>query len=181
MASSLAFNKLLNELKLIKIHPSNSRISWSDFRVQVSLARLDRCFVNTSWHTIYPLISCPFLSRITSDHTPLRIDLLQYPKTNKGVRKTFKFENLWYSYTNFETTIKDSWTRGSSSTDLVATLVLKQRRLRVDLRKWRETVGGIFQAKKDLINKIQTIDKLEEDNVVSRPGRVCREPGLNQS
>lgn len=141
----MAFNKLLNELEFIEIHPLNGRFSWSNFRMQPSLARLDKCFINTSCHTIYPLIFCSFLSRVTSDHTPLRIDLLQHPKMNKGIRKTFRFENLWYSYPNFETMVKDSWARGSSSTDLVATLVLKLRRLKADLRKWRrETVGDIF-------------------------------------
>lgn len=73
----------------------------------------------------------------------------------KGIRKHFKFENLWYSYPDFESIVKESWNRCTPSFDTAETLVLKLRRLREDLRIWKkETVGDIFQRKMRLTNKI---------------------------
>lgn len=164
----MAFNKLLNDLEVIEIQPSNGRFSWSNFRQISSLARLDRCFVNTSWHKIYPLTICSFLSRVTSDHTPLKIDMLPHPKRNKGVRKPFRFNNIWYSYPDFENIVKESWMRNVLSTGLASIIVLKLRRLSADIRKWkREIVEDIFQLKKELTNKIKAMDIQEEEKSLS--------------
>lgn len=96
--------KVLIVLKVIKINPSNGRFSWSHFKVSPSLARLDRCFVNLIWiwRTIYPITTYTFLSRVTSDHNPLKIEVLQHQKLGKGTIKPFRFENLWYSYPDLE-------------------------------------------------------------------------------
>lgn len=68
---------------------------------------------------------------------------------------------------DLKSTIIDLWTRGAPSPDMAATFILKLRRLKVDLRKQRGTVGDIFQRKKKLMNRIQALDKQEEDFSIS--------------
>lgn len=106
---------------------------------------IDRCFISTSWHTTFPLTSCFFLPRITSDRTPLKIELIHQLDQAEGVNKPFNFENLWYSYLDLDITVNDSWNKNVIATDPVATIVLKLRRLEEDLGRWkRETGGDIF-------------------------------------
>lgn len=45
-AINRAFHNLLNEPEVIEINPTNKRFSWSNFRMNASLAKLDRCFVS---------------------------------------------------------------------------------------------------------------------------------------
>lgn len=108
-AISLAFNKMLNGLEVIEIHTTNKKFSWSNFRENASLARLDRCFINTQGHTLFSQTSYTFLPRTASDHTPLKINFYNLPPMSKGFKKSFHFENHWFSYLDMVPTVKTSW------------------------------------------------------------------------
>ena len=62
------FNEFIFSLGLIKINLSSCRFTWSNFREQSSLAKLDRCLVSLNWHSSFFTSSLSLLPRITLDH-----------------------------------------------------------------------------------------------------------------
>lgn len=65
-------------------------------------------------------------------------------KMPKGVNKPFRFEKSWYSYPDLDSFVNDSRNKNTSAIDPMAIIVMKLRRLGVELKIWnKERVGDI--------------------------------------
>lgn len=55
-------------------------------------SKMDRCFGNTSWFTMFPNVHQWFLSRFGSDHRPV---LVKFMSDTEPFRGQFRFDKRW--------------------------------------------------------------------------------------
>ena len=74
--------------------------------------RLDRCMATNSWFQKFLQTRIHHLSCMSSDHSPLLINLSGFPKPRR--KRCFKFEKMWLSDPSYGETVEEVWnsTRG---------------------------------------------------------------------
>lgn len=86
-----SFNDCINDLCLLELPLLDRRYTWSNRRTVPTLERLDRVFINLVWDENLPNSVLSSLTRTTSDHVPLKIDVSTLvPKSI-----IFRFKNHW--------------------------------------------------------------------------------------
>ena len=65
--------------------------------------RLDRALVNSDWLTMFPLASVTHLTGVTSDHSPLQLNL--DAGANDRVNRPFRYETMWERHDSFRDVI----------------------------------------------------------------------------
>jgi hypothetical protein len=92
-------------LCLIELPLIGRQYTWSNKRDIPTLERLDRAFINLNWDSLYPNTTLTALTRRTSDHVPLVINVAtQIPKS-----KLFRFENYWTTCIGFRAVVDNAW------------------------------------------------------------------------
>lgn len=84
-----AFNDCINDLNLIELPLLDRLFTWSNKRFDPTLERLDRAFINLEWDSVLPSTLLSSMTRCTSDHVPLKIEI----STNIPMSQIFHFEN----------------------------------------------------------------------------------------
>jgi endonuclease/exonuclease/phosphatase family metal-dependent hydrolase len=84
-----SFNDCVNDMCLIELPLLDRQFTWSNKRSTPTLERLDRAFISLSWDAALPNTSLSSLTRRTSDHVPLIVDI----RTHIPKSKVFQFEN----------------------------------------------------------------------------------------
>ena len=84
--------------------------------------RLDRCMATNSWFQKFPGSRVHHLSCMSSDHSPLLINLLGLPEPRR--KKCFRFEEMWLSDPTCGQTIEDVW--GSTRDQNPSIAILKK-------------------------------------------------------
>ena len=111
------FNDTINSLALLELPLLDRLFTWSNRRESPTLARLDRVFLNTEMSTSFPNSTLTSLTRSTSDHIPLVVNLsTSIPKTN-----TFRFENSWLFHQDFLPCIAPAWNTAPHVQDAAGT------------------------------------------------------------
>lgn len=84
-----------------------SSFTWSNNQQGASAicARLDRCFANHAWTSLYPHAQVQHLSRTLSDHAPM---LLQFRQASTQEPRPFRFQHMWISHPSFLNAVKQS-------------------------------------------------------------------------
>ncbi len=90
------FSKLINELDLLDLPLANQQFTWSNLQNTPSLAKLDRFLISTEWDIMFPGSAVTALPRITSDHSPLKLET-----RNLKLFKSFRFEKVWLNREDF--------------------------------------------------------------------------------
>jgi len=85
------FNDLINAHGLIEIPLTDRAYTWTSRREDPTLVRLDRCFINLDWDSVFPNTSLRSLTRYASDH----VRLLATADTRVPRSACFRFENSW--------------------------------------------------------------------------------------
>ncbi|KAK8954702.1 hypothetical protein KSP39_PZI001644 [Platanthera zijinensis] len=109
------------------------------------LVRLDRMFLNSAGLALVPLASIRHLTRISSDHCPILLQLA-LPKSDQRSR-WFRFEDVWLSYPMCSKLMQRNWNRADLGS---AAEVLK--------RKWSRTLRALFFWSK---NKLKDLGSLK--------------------
>ena len=117
----------------MELSVSTKLFTWSDFREDAALAKLDKCFVSLEWHYLYPLANLLALVRTTSDHT-LLLQLTGKSCCKKSSAKPFRFENLWFQHAGFEEQVSSWWASVTATEDAAENMVKKLSFLRSKLR-----------------------------------------------
>jgi endonuclease/exonuclease/phosphatase family metal-dependent hydrolase len=74
---------------LIEVPLLDRSFTWSNKRSNPTLERLDHVFINLNWDAMLPGTTLSSLTRSTSDHVPLKIEIAtSIPKS-----LIFRFEN----------------------------------------------------------------------------------------
>jgi hypothetical protein len=99
-----------------------------------------------AWDEVFPSTLLSSLTRTTSDHVPLKIDIAtSIPKSN-----LFRFENFWVHDTGFRTVVDAAWNLQNDNSDPSAVLAAKLKNTRFEIRAWRKLLAicawkrGIF-------------------------------------
>lgn len=100
------FNNIINELEWIDLRISGCQLTWSNFRLNPSLAKLDRVFVIVGWDDQWPTSKDHCISRITSDHMPL---LFSSGDAIDWGSRPFKFESMRLEFEGFEGLFRGWW------------------------------------------------------------------------
>ena len=99
------------------------------------MERLDRVFINLCWDELLPNTILSSLTRTTSDHVPLKIDI----STTIPKSAIFRFENYWIHSPGFSDVVASAWNCWTSNSDPAAVIVAKLKSTRSALRTWRKS------------------------------------------
>jgi len=126
------FNDTINSLALLELPLLDRLFTWSNRRESPTLARLDRVFLNTEMSTSFPNSTLTSLTRSTSDHIPLVVNLsTSIPKTN-----TFRFENSWLFHQDFLPCITPAWNTAPHVQDAAGDLASSLKASRYAAKVW---------------------------------------------
>jgi hypothetical protein len=106
------------------------------------------------------------LPRAISDYTPLILDTSKPSSSNTP--PMFKFELGWLLRDSFLEMVRDVWASISNGEDMMRCWQLKIRRSRQHLRGWAKHTSGVNKKeKKELLDKLDTLDKKVETSLLS--------------
>lgn len=162
------FNEFIVEHDLIDLPLKGARYTWSNGQANPIMCRLDRFLISSSFEQHYPLVTQLAKARPTSDHIPLLLDIFD-PSWGPS---PFRFEIMWFMENGFLQLLEDWWLSfcfvGTPST----VLWLKLQALKEKLKVWnKEVFGRIDTQLKNILSEIQTLDGLNEDNILSEEER----------
>jgi hypothetical protein len=146
MAEAEAFNDCINDLCLLEAPLLDRSFTWSNKRSTPTLERLDRVFINLFWDEKLPSTILFSLTRTTSDHVPLKIDIV----TTIPRSKVFRFENYWVHTAGFRDVVGAAWTCRADNSDPSAVIAAKLKATRSELRRGRRT-NQIFRSRRRIV------------------------------
>jgi hypothetical protein len=120
-----SFSDCINDLCLIELPLLDRRYTWSNRRATPTLERLDRVFINLAWDEILPSTILSSLTRRTSDHVPLKIDI----STSIPKSKLFRFENYWVQNAGFRDKAASTWNCQTDNSEPAAIITAKLKKL----------------------------------------------------
>jgi hypothetical protein len=127
-----AFNDTINDLSLIELPLIDRRFTWSNQRANPTLERIDRAFINLAWDAVLPNSILSSLTRTTSDHVPLKIQISSYvPKS-----AIYRYEPSWALQPGFHEMVGTAWNLHRSPSDPAASLVIRLKRTRAGSKDW---------------------------------------------
>lgn len=125
-AEAEAFNQCVNDMNFVELPLLDRNYTWSNKRSAPTLERLDRVFINLNWDETLPSTILSSLTRTTSDHVPLRVDVsIAIPKS-----KLFWFENYWVKAAGFREVIVSAWNCQTDNSDTFAVVSAKLKEAR---------------------------------------------------
>lgn len=136
------FQATVLQVGLSEIPFSGNKFTWSKNRQCLSYvaARLDRALVNPHWLAHYPDTLLHHLLRISSDHSPIPLDLQNQAPTSNA---PFKFENKWLLHPSFFEVVKASWeTTVIDNPQFIFAQKLKA--LKISLKQWSKLTFDHF-------------------------------------
>lgn len=88
---------MIDECQFMNLRYVGFKFTWAKHYVdgRSIRIRLDRCMATNSWFQKFPGTRVYHLSCMSSDHSPLLINLSRLPNLRK--KRCFKFEKMWLS------------------------------------------------------------------------------------
>jgi len=139
------FNNWIENCGLMDMKSSGRRFSWCNGQrgLSHSWAKLDRGLLNASCLTRFPNVNNSYLSRSTSDHSPMFIqfqsELFLYGPS------LFRFQQMWIEHPDFHEFVGSIWKEEVGGMGLLK-LAFKLKKLRGALREWNKCIFGRTEA-----------------------------------
>lgn len=165
-----AFNDVIHDLCLIELPLLDRNFTWSNKRDIPTLERLDRAFISLAWDVVLPNTNLSSLTRSTSDHVPLKVEI----STSIPKPKTFRFDNTWSLHPSFLASITEAWNIRNPPTHPTAALVRRLKSTRAAAKKWRRHRGSCSQREVDCKIVIKLLDVVEENRTLTRAEATLR-------
>ena len=150
---ALEFKSCMDDCNFLDLGFSGPKFTWSNRR-QISdliLERIDRCFANPAWRTLYPEASVTHLPRVFSDHYPVLLELSRPPPT--ATAKPFRFHTMWMHHPDFPNVVRKTWEPGLD-------LHIAIKSFADNAKQWNRSVfGNIFARKKRVLARINGAQK----------------------
>jgi hypothetical protein len=169
-AEADAFNDSINDLNLIELPLLDRLYTWSNKRSNPTLERLDRAFINLDWDRALPSTLLSSMTRRTSDHVPLKIEI----STTIPTSKVFRFENYWTKENNFLPILTAAWGCRITNSNAAAVVSAKLKRTRRSIKEWKKTRPNLGQQEIDCKIVIDLMDYVEEQRTLSVPEAALR-------
>ncbi|CAN6374258.1 unnamed protein product [Urochloa humidicola] len=168
-AESSLFNDTLHSLSLLEIPLLDRAYTWSNKRDVPTLVRLDRAFINLAWDEKFPNSLLSSLTRFTSDHVPLRLNVsTSIPRSN-----LFRFENSWLLSPLFRPALVDT-IRGPPPEQTQPSFAHHLKCCRRACRSWAKRRGLMHQRETDTKLLVTALDLLEECRPLTQPESILR-------
>ncbi|KAK2426239.1 hypothetical protein P8452_40952 [Trifolium repens] len=166
----VAFNSFITSLDLVDMPLVGRTFTW--FHPNgISMSRLDRLLLSSSWADVWGVPTVWVLSRDVADHCPL---VLKYSNSDWGP-KPFRFNNFWLQNSSFNHLVLNNW--GAHDLEGWMGFILKERlkRLKLVIKEWNGITYRRSEGdKQNLIDEILALDiksetlGLIDDEVVKR-------------
>jgi hypothetical protein len=160
------FNAVIDDLNLRELEMMGRSYTWANSLDDPTYEKIDRIVMSTEWEQKFPLSLVVAVMRDISDHTPLILDTGQTSSCNNHT--AFKFEYGWLLRDGFADMVKNIWLNEKAGSMPMEKWQAKIRRLRQHLRGWVKNVSGAYKKeKKDLLDKLDSLDKKAEHTLLS--------------
>ena len=158
------FAVTMHDCNLIDPSFNGPKYTWTNKRkVNPILERLDRGWANPLWFEKYPNSSLWYLTRITSDHSPILIQL-DKPIPPLG-SKSFRFDPMWLLHESFPQFLAHEWPRLPP----VHCMISRLENLSIALEGWNKSVfGNVYMRKKRILARLKGIQTYISMNNFSR-------------
>lgn len=147
------FRNTIEECDLVELDLTGGNYTWEKSRGTTNWVRekLDRAFANNAWWNQFPLCKHSVSHTITSDHDPIKLELMCVGFSKRQFR--FKIENTWLKEKEFHKDVASFWK------DLPPTHLLpKLLSISSFMAKWGRTFFHKFRDKvkrqKEIINSL---------------------------
>lgn len=167
LSEAESFNECINDMCLIELPLLDRKYTWSNKRSNPTLERLDRVFINLCWDELLPNTILSSLTRSTSDHVPLKIEI----STSVPRAKIFRFENYWIHSPGSSDVVSSAWACQPTSGNPSALIAAKLKKMRSAIRAWRKIFTHISQQETDCRIAINLLDYVEEHRCL-RPAKA---------
>ncbi|CAE6112536.1 unnamed protein product [Arabidopsis arenosa] len=120
--------------KLSDIGSTGNGYTWGGTRnKQWIQSKLDRCFGNSEWFTLFPISHQWFLEKLGSDHRPV---LVRFINDQEIFRGQFKFDKRWAEDPCLEQVIHSSWNRSTYNDE--PSVLVKIAECRRAISSWKK-------------------------------------------
>ena len=158
-----AFNDCINSMCLIELPLIDRQYTWSNNCSTPTVERLDRAFINLAWDAILPNSIISSLTRRTSDHVPLILNI----STHIPKARLFRFENCWVHRADFRDTVHSAWHCRTRNSDPAGVLAEKLKATKRALKLWNKQHLNVNQQENDCHLVINLLDRIEEHRSLS--------------
>ncbi|XP_075669007.1 uncharacterized protein LOC142638831 [Castanea sativa] len=150
---ALDFKSCLDDCNFLDLGFSGPKFTWLNRR-QISdliLERIDRCFANPAWRTLYLEASVTYLPRDFPDHCLVLLELTRPPPT--ATEKPFRFHTMWMHHPDFPNVVRKTWEPNPNLQTAVKSFV-------DNAKQWNKSVfGNIFARKKRVLARLNEAQK----------------------
>ncbi|XP_040996134.1 uncharacterized protein LOC121242320 [Juglans microcarpa x Juglans regia] len=153
------FNNWIHQGGLMEMATKGSAFSWCNGQSGLAhpWARLDLALMDSSFLALFPNAICSYMSRSTSDHTPMFIEFMKDP-FSYGLA-LFCFQQMWVDHHDFLDCVRTAWdVHVDGSAIYILTRKLKQTK--VALREWNKRVFGHTLSCIDALEK--QVEEIEQ-------------------
>ncbi|KAJ1403458.1 Endonuclease/exonuclease/phosphatase superfamily [Sesbania bispinosa] len=128
-AGNLMYNSGLMDLNV-----SGCQFTWSNHRRgdQETKEKIDRVMANCSWSGLYPNAEAVSIPPISSDHSPIIINI----NPVGGSRRDFRFEAFWTDHEDCSRVINGSWNSHIEEEEIWKRILKKTTYCRRALSSW---------------------------------------------
>lgn len=132
------FRNFLNATGLIDLELKGCKYTWmsNPRNGVVTRENLDRVLVNYPWRVEFPNAMATALPIISSDHSPLILQV----KPPTSINVSFKFEAKWAEHEECEETVREGWLEGMRKESSWKTILEKTKSCRKHLLRWKRRV-----------------------------------------
>ena len=140
---------------------AKGKFTWSNFRENATKSKLDRFLFSGGWEEFFPLVRQEYGDRVCSDYFAIILDTSQVT----WGPTPFCFENMWLGDPKFKPSCKCWWDSLVVSGWEGYKFMEKLKGLRGPIKRWnKEVFGDTREIKREIIKKIQRLNKKEEEN-----------------
>ena len=131
-----AFREALDHCQLEDLGFSDYQFTWNNKRPGEANTRLRLDRATADWRTKFPLSTMTHLSSHASDHLPIILIVQSSKKSWYKGQKSFKFEEAWLLFGDYEEVIKDAWEKGGAEDTGLGVVKQKVAACASDLQAW---------------------------------------------
>ncbi|XP_057761078.1 uncharacterized protein LOC130981503 [Arachis stenosperma] len=125
----------------------------------ITRERIDRALVNWEWRALYQQASLKTLPAISSDHSPLILNMNQIQKTEKN----FKFEAFWTDHEECENIVKRGWEKEDIQGCVWKGITRRMENCKEELTNWSKKT--LKRADKEICKLKEELKKLQDSDL----------------
>lgn len=133
-SSFQSFKNFLAICDMYELGSSGNGFTWGGIRnKQWIQCKLDCCFGNPAWFSMFPTAHQWFLEKLGSDHKPVLVEFTEY---KEFFRSQFRFDKRWAEDPSFLRMLTQAWNKDSAGTS--SDFLLKAEQCKKAIQVWKK-------------------------------------------